>query len=139
MSSSATAKIDLTADNSMSCRGSRADFRFVPFSASFNRGTPWKGRFMLTETQKDTLRGCHSQTLKYLHKEIGYEEFQNPLEDIQLFILELLLDHEVSGKDGKILDLAYKLANEMGQQDPADRARSVHTLADYLEQALGIV
>ena len=94
---------------------------------------------MLTETQKDTLRECHNQTLRYLHKETGYEAFQEPLEDIQLYILELLLDHEVGSEDGKLLDLAYKLANEMGQQDPADRARSVHTLADYLERALGIV
>ena len=112
---------------------------FVPRSANFNWGSPWKGRSMLTETQKDTLRECHTLALKYLHKEFTHEEFQNPLEDMQLYILELLLDHDLASEDGKTLDLAYKLANMMGQQEPTDCANSVHTLANYLERALGIV
>jgi hypothetical protein len=94
---------------------------------------------MLTETQKDTLRECHTLALKYLHKEFTHDEFQTPLEDMQLHILELLLDHDLASEDGKTLDLAYRLANTMGQQDPADCANSVHTLANYLERALGIV
>ncbi len=133
------AKFNFQADRSESCRRSRAGFRFVPFSAKSSQRSSRKGHAMLTETQKDTLRECHTLALKYLHKEFTYEEFQTPLEDMQLHILELLLDHDLASEDGKTLDLAYKLANTMGQQDPADCANSVHTLASYLERALGIV